>query len=309
MGHQAEQNPLTKKAEALADPRVHPILKDLAQRVIPGGMKDELARMVRVGLIDPVMVPETQPILSPVSQIMSLPPGEAKEWLKILFADAPEKLAVAKCPCYGFQHGYFSADPDNRNPYYATELETPSLVSVLASRTETPVMELAAITPAALTGSVPDRYGNNAAEPLFHQLFNSKEFSVATFDKLEELCGNDDFLMLKNSRGETLFHRIASYTGWGEDIARLDVASWMLQRRPNLVNEPDRFGWTPLDRLVSQARGQVDTSMGRLLIVSGARLEKQIAPAFTLAAALEEHSGARLDKPSARKPTALLKPL
>ena len=39
----------------------------------------------------------------------------------------------------------------------------------------------------------------------------------------------------------------------------------------------------------------------RLLIVSGARLEKQMAAKFNVAAELDERSGKRLDKPLPRR--------
>jgi hypothetical protein len=83
----------------------------------------------------------------------------------------------------------------------------------------------------------------------------------------------------------------------------------MLQRKPELVNEPDRFGWTPLDRLLSRCQGKYDTSMGRLLVASGARFEKQLAPNFNIAAEIEERSGARIGKPAKPKAAVLQKGL
>ena len=73
-----------------------------------------------------------------------------------------------------------------------------------------------------------------------------------------------------------------------------------------LVNEPDRYGWTPLDRLVSLSPERLDTSMSRLLIASGGTLQKQIAPKFNFAAELEKRDAQRLDKPAA--PKGVLKP-
>jgi hypothetical protein len=298
-----------EKDKALADPALPPVLKDLAERIIPKRLLEDFRDLVTAGAIDPLDACVAQPLLCPVSQVMGLPPEEADAWLKVLFANNPAAVTEAKCPCYGFRHGRFSTDPDYRDSYYGTELETPSLLSVLAGRTETPVIDVAKIFPQGLSVPVPDRYGISAEWPLLHQLLNSKELSVETLDKLEELTGGDDFLSIKNGRGETLLHNIASNNGAAEDQIKLDAVSWMLQRRPDLINEPDRFGWTPLDRLVSRAQGKVDTSMGRLLIVSGAKLEKQIAPQFNLQSALDEHSGGRLDKPAPRKPGSLGKVL
>jgi hypothetical protein len=297
----------TAREKAMADPAVPAALKDLAERILPQRLEGELRRSVAAGVIDPLKICDAQPLLSPVSQVMGLPLEETSAWLKILFSTDPVKMMHATCPCTGFRYGRFSTDLDNRDPYYGTDVETPSLLSVLASRTQTPIVDIAKILPAALSMPVADIYGNNAIEPLLNQLPDSREFSIETFDKLEEAYGSPDFLLIKNSRGETLFHRIAAHTASAEDQLRLDVASWMLQRRPELVNESDRFGWTPLDRMLSQARGKIDTSMGRLLIVSGAKLAKQIAPPFNLAAALDEHGGSRLDKPAPRKPGQLPK--
>lgn len=299
----------TAKEEALADPALPPVLKHLAESIIPEKREEELRALVRGGCFDPLLICEARPLLSPLSQVMGMPKEDADRWLKIMLGDDPEKWASAQCPCYGFRNGRFSTDPDYKDSYYGTTLETPSLLSVLAARTETPVIDIAAISPAALVLPTADRYGNLADQPLLHQMLQTKEFSIATLDKLETLTGGVDFLNIKNNRGETLFHRIVSNAGWCEDIARLDAASWMLQRKPELVNEPDRFGWTPLDRMLSLSRGNLDTSMGRLMIVSGARLEKQMATQFNVAAALEEHSGSRLDKPAPRKASVISKTL
>ncbi|MEZ0225586.1 MAG: hypothetical protein ACAH83_13605 [Alphaproteobacteria bacterium] len=298
----------TEKDIALDDPKLPPILRHLAERVIPEKREAELRALIQEGALDPLMDCEAQPLLSPVSQVMNMAKEDTGPWLKILFSGAPEKIAQAKCPCRSFRNGGFSTDLNYRD-YYNTGIETPKLLSVLLTRTETPVVELTSLAPWSLTEKIPDRYGNNGDEPLLHSVLQTREFSVATFDKLEKLTGGVDFLGIKNSRGETLFHRIVSNCGWCEDITRLDVASWMLQRRPELVNEPDRFGWTPLDRMLSLSQGKLDTSMGRLMIVSGARLEKQMATQFNLAAALEERSGSRLDKPAPRKPGGISKNL
>ena len=292
----------SRRDKALADPGVPQVLEDLAERIIPNRDVEEFRHLVNSGAIDPLLVCEAQPVLSPVSQVMGLPAEEADAWLKTLFSANPVVMTQAVCPCYGFRNGRFSTDPNYYDAYYGNDLEKPSLLSVLAARSDTPVVNIAKILPAALALPVADRYGNVGDQPLLHQMLDSKEFSVATFDRLAEITGAADFLAIRNSRGETLFHRIAGNNNYAEDPAKLDVASWMLQRRPELVNDPDRFGWTPLDRLLSRSQGKVDTSMGRLLIVSGAKLEKQIAPHFNLQAALDENAGARLDKPATRKP-------
>jgi hypothetical protein len=305
----SDKPPRSAREEGLEDPAVPEVLKHLATHLIPESRPYELAALIREGSLDPLMICEARPLLSPVSQVMGMPREEADRWLKILLGDDPGKWASAKCPCYGFRNGRFSTDPDYKDSYYGTTLETPSLLAVLAARTETPVVDIAQVAPAALALPTADRYGNVTDQPLLHQMLQTKEFSIATFDKLEKITGGSGFLSIKNARGETLFHRIASTPSFQEDIVRLDAISWMLQRKPELVNEPDRFGWTPLDRLLSQSQGKVDTSMGRLLIVSGARLEKQMTPQFNLASALEEHSGSRLDKPAPRKPGGLPKNL
>jgi hypothetical protein len=298
----------TVRDEALDDPRLPPVLKHLAEHIIPEKRETELRALVREQALDPLMICDAQPLLSPVAQVMNMPTADTVPWLNILFSGAPEKMAYAKCPCRGFRNGNFSTDL-NYHDYYNTGIESPLLLTVLISRTETPLSDLTALFPQVLAEKIPDRYGNNSDEPFVHSLLQSREFSVATFDRLEELTGGVDFLNIKNSRGETLFHRVVRNYGWCEDITKLDVASWMLQRKPELVNEPDRFGWTPLDRMLSLCQGKLDTSMGRLMIVSGARLEKQMATQFNLAAALEEHSGSRLDKTVPRKPAILSKNL
>ncbi len=94
------------------------------------------------------------------------------------------------------------------------------------------------------------------AEPLFHHLFGAGDFTVKTLDMLEQMTGGTEFLNIKNSRGATMFHRIVSNASWTETEDKLDLAAWMLQKNPQLLNDPDRFGWTPLDPPALPAQGR-----------------------------------------------------
>lgn len=294
---------LSYRDQALADASVPQALKDLLTRIIPEKRFDDLRELVHEGVIDPLLVPEKFPLMSAVSQVMAS--AEWKEWLPVLFSAHPESLSVALMP-----KGYYDTSIANYTPNegYRSAIEKPQLLSWLLQRGDTPVLDIVALmpieaAPQMLETTALPRYGNSdkVPEPLFHHIFNTNEMTVANLDKIERMTGGSDFLKIKNARGETMFHRIVSQANWKEDDDKLDLASWMLQRNPQLVNEPDRFGWTPLDRFLSHTQGVTDNSMGRLLIASGARLDKQIAPKFNLATELDERSGKRLDKPQIRK--------
>lgn len=282
---------------ALDDQSVSQVLKDLHERIIPEKNLAAFRRLVEEGGISPAMAYGEQPLMSPVSQVLAMDAESAAEWLKALFSKEPHLAGTAKAPGWGLRWGNFSSDIRR---YDGDGIETPLLMTVLAARGDNGILETAALYPAALANEVPARDGG-AGEPLFHQLLASGAFSIRALDRLEELCGGADFLTIKNARGETLLHRIAADPAWGESQDKLDAASWMLQKNPQLANAPDRFGWTPLDRLLSRAQGKLDSSMGRLLLASGARLEKQIAPHFNLAAVLQAQEEKRLEKPPVRR--------
>jgi hypothetical protein len=286
--------------DALADPSVPQALKDLLTRIIPEKRFDELRQLVQDGALDPLAIPENYPLMSAVSQAMSQP--EKLDWLLALFSASPESLFKAVVPT-----GYYNiTDITQYAPgRYQYNIERPELVAKLYENSETPLADVLTLMPSRaldlLGKNLSLRKNEKTPDPLLHQIYNTPEFSIATLDRLEKLTGGSDFLSIKNARGETMFHRVTANASYADNDQMLDIASWMLQRKPLLVNEPDRFGWTPLDRLISRSGGKSDHAMGRFLIASNAKLEKQIAPHFNLAAELAERSGQRLEKPQVKK--------
>ena len=293
------------REQALQDASVATALKDLANRIIPAGRFDDFREAVEAGAIDPLDVPEKFPMMSAVSQVLALP--EAKDqikWLKELFDGEPEKFRAAVAPNFGFQWGRPDTNIAAYDDYRGYEIERTPLFSLLAQRADVTLADFFALDPQALAQNVVNRDSSQNPQPLLHHIAFNRELTVKALDDIEAATGNADFLLIKNARGETLFHRIASYNGNHEDETKIDILSWMSQRKPSLVNEPDRFGWTPLDRLLSHSRGKLDTTLGRFLLASNAKLAKQIAPEFNLKAQLQENEGLGLDKPPARKLTA-----
>ena len=288
------------KGEALGDPSVPPALKRLAEEVIPKKDFAAFRAMVASGEISPQMESGSQPLMGPVEQVLAMGKGdESIKWLGALFDSDVEKLRSATA--FGWGSYYWEHLAFSLQEYAGETIEARSLLSVLFyTRGDEALMQLAALSPKLLEERIFDREGNKM-EPLLHQAFSNNKIGVGVLDCLEAVTGNADFLKLKNHRGETLFHRVTTNSSWTENSDRLDQASWMLQRNPKLVNEPDRFGWTPLDRLLSNTQGKSDSSMGRFLLASGARLEKQIAPSFNLASFLRAEEEKRLDKPPVRK--------
>ena len=286
---------LSPRDAALADATVSQALKDLLTRIIPEKRFDDMRELVKQGVIDPLDVPEKHPLMSPVSQVMATG-DDSKKWLSALFSADSEAMQKAVMP-----KGYYGSDISRFDVRYG--LERPPLLGVLLGN-PAKVLEMVTTLP-AIAGkvlgwkSIP-QYGDTP-EPLFHHLYNASEFTVKTLDMLEQLTGGTEFLNIRDSRGATMFHRIVSHANWVEDESKLDMASWMLQKNPQLLNDPDRFGWTPLDRLLARTKGELDSSMGRFLIVAGGRLERQMAAKFNVAAELDERSGKRLDKPFTRK--------
>lgn len=288
------------KKEALQDASVPAALKRLAEDVIPNRSLAAFRAMVESGEISPGMASGDQKLMSVEAQILSLPEEEdTSQWFSVLYAGDTKKLLAAQVSSWSgyYNRGYF----DLANYDGETLTDYPLLGVLLNIYGDKAVTRLAALSPALLSETLANREGRPLDEPLLHLAFTDNNIKIETLDRLEELAGNADFLKIKNKRGETLFHRIASNSSWTENSERLDLASWMLQRNPKIVNEPDRFGWTPLDRLLSATRGVTDSSLGRLLLASGAKLEKQIAPGFNLAATLQAEEEKRLDKSPVRK--------
>lgn len=290
------------RAEALQDPGVGTALKDLANRIIPGARFEDFREAVEAGAIDPLDVPEKFPMMSAVSQVLALPDArEQMKWLKELFEGSPEKFRAAVAPNFGFQWGQPNTSIAAYDDYRGYEVERTPLFTLLAQRADVTLADFFALDPDALSQPVSSRDSSQLPQPLLHHIAFNRELTVKALDDIEAATGNADFLLIKNARGETLFHRIASYNGNHEDEAKLDILSWMSMRKPQLVNEPDRFGWTPLDRLLAHSRGKIDTMLGRFLLASNAKLAKQIAPEFNLKAQLQENEGLGLDKLPSRK--------
>lgn len=290
------------REQALQDAGVPAALKDLANRIIPDGRFNDFREAVEAGAIDPLDVPEKFPMMSAVSQVLALPDvAEQMKWLKELFDGTPEKFRAAVAPNFGFQWGSPNTNIAAYDDYRRYDIERTPLFSLLALRADVTLADFIALDPQALSQDVVNRDASQAAQPLLHHIAFNRELSVKALDDIAAATGNADFLLIKNARGETLFHRIASYNGNHEDETKLDILSWMAQRKPQIVNEPDRFGWTPLDRLLSHSRGKIDTSLGRFLLASNAKLAKQIAPEFNLKAQLQENEGLGLDKQPPRK--------
>lgn len=290
------------REQALQDASVGASLKDLATRIIPDGRFNDFREAVEAGAIDPLDVPEKFPMMSAVSQVLALPDAKDQiKWLKELFNGAPEKFRAAVAPNFGFQWGSPNTNIAVYDDYRRYEIERTPLFSLLAQRPDVTLADFIALDPQALAQDVVNRDASQPAQPLLHHIAFNRELTVKALDDIEAATGNADFLLIKNARGETLFHRIAGYNGNHEDENKIDILGWMTQRKPHLVNEPDRFGWTPLDRLLSRSRGKLDTSLGRFLLASNGRLAKQIAPEFNLKAQLQENEGLGLDKQPSRK--------
>ncbi len=290
------------REQALQDASVGASLKDLATRIIPDGRFNDFREAVEAGAIDPLDVPEKFPMMSAVSQVLALPDAKDQiKWLKELFNGAPEKFRAAVAPNFGFQWGSPNTNIAVYDDYRRYEIERTPLFSLLAQRPDVTLADFIALDPQALAQDVVNRDASQPAQPLLHHIAFNRELTVKALDDIEAATGNADFLLIKNARGETLFHRIAGYNGNHEDENKIDILGWMTQRKPHLVNEPDRFGWTPLDRLLSRSRGKLDTSLGRFLLASNGRLAKQIAPEFNIKAQLQENEGLGLDKQPSRK--------
>jgi len=274
------------------------LLEDLSFRIIPEKRFDELRDLVRTGKLDLTKVWEPNPLMSAVSQLAGAP--DWQEFFKAAFEAAPEAALDAPCPCHGLRTGNASTNPATFHNSYGNSVETPNLATFLL-RSGKGIADIAKALPQLLDAPVGDYYNRNPQPMLFAVLGSEREI-VDQLDALEAATGGCEFLYLRNARGETLFHTIAQSPSSRDDQARLDAVSWMLERRPGLVNERDRFGWTPLDRFVSFAGANVDCAMSRLLVAAGAEFSRQIAPGFNLAAAVEERAGRRLDKPQPKKP-------
>ncbi len=284
--------------EPAADLRLA-LLQDLRARIIPQQLYGEFKALLADRTFDVLTPFDPDLLLSPLSQICAAP--ESTRWLKMVAEAEPEKFASASCPHAILYRNNRTANPAEVD--YRSTVVKGELASFLFFSGKKPA-EIAEIEPKLLGATVSDEY--NRKFTLLFQALQTSEDPIAALDGIAAATGNADFIYTRNERGETPLHFIAQQSVYAEDKLRIDVVSWMLQKKPLLANEPDRFGWTPLDRYVSQNAERLDTSMVRLLIASGAALEKQIAPKFNFAAELAKRDAQRLDKPATPKST--LKP-
>ncbi|HYD18814.1 MAG TPA: hypothetical protein VEF76_10085 [Patescibacteria group bacterium] len=291
----------TARDQALADDSVPKVLKDLATRIIPEKRLEDFKALVYHGDLEPQMTSAAHPLISALSQVLAMPDkAEQLQWLKALFDQNPDAMKNATVSAFGSAPNT-SIDAYN-DRYRSYPVEQTSFLRFLVLRSDITADDVAALSPALLSEVIKGRDEALPAQALMHHINEAREIKVATLDRLAELTDGDDFLLIKNARGETLFHRVAAQPGNGDAEDKIDMASWMLKRRPQLLNESDRFGWTALDRLVSRSKGAVDTGMGRLLLSQGAKLSKQISPGFNLKAQLAENEGLGFGKPNLAAP-------
>lgn len=290
---------LDLKRAALAKADMPAVLKDFHLRILPEKRYAELADMVRAGTFDPLFSYEAFPLLSPVTAIL----GQAdwREGLKALFSAAPEKLNEAKI------HRFRSYSSGNKRSFSLLEYEegntywdSPILLVKYFSEEKKNLFEIAALFPSLFY----QRKVNPDGEicPYLFDVATQEKLTVQRLEMIKDVAGSVDFLNLTDSKGRTLFYKFLQ-EAQVRDVNALDAATWMLMHKPELVNIPDHLGWTILDRLIVSSGGDYDTPMGRLLVASGARLNRQVAPKFNLAAEIE-----RIAEAAPLKKTKMLLP-
>ena len=121
----------------------------------------------------------------------------------------------------------------------------------------------------------------DVTQPLVHHYILNANRQVAELEDLAQAAGTLDFLDVVDAAGKTVFFRLATQ---GPFDNALDIMSWMLLRRPELIQGTDALGWTVLGRYVQRTTNE--SAHSRFLIAAGARFRWQTPPGLSHAEAV-----------------------
>ncbi len=278
------------------------VLKTLLKDIVPSKNLKALKEMVASGEITPYTASPEHKLANALGIIMSADSdaGGDGEWLKTLFSKNPEAVCDPnlRVHSYGGGQGVTSL-----RRYDGENVSNLSFFEHLRTRKRLKFDELIDVSTDFLLMSVQDGDRN---VPFVHTLVSNEQPRLERYEALEKKLGSAAFINSVDDRGETMFYKIVSARNFIDDRRAHDVATWMLMKNPDLVNVADRLGWTPLDRHVSEALDPSKTNdMLALLVTSGAKLNRQIAPQFNLSAEVERRSEEKMDKPAFSGPKGL----
>lgn len=284
--------------QMLADDSVPQAAKILHTGIIPAKDTAAFTALVESGQLRADMCGAdcAHPLASPLSQVLSMGEPERTSWLSSLLRHYDGDAAALKIA------SYYSGSHTTRLAGYTEgshRIGHDSLVYHLQTRCGMNLFQIAQIDGRLLAAQVKN---GDVMQPLLFNLLANAQLTLDNLDTLAASAGNADFLLAADAQGQTLFMRLASHYGYREHAATLDCMSWMLMHHPHLVNQQDRLGWTPLDRYIAaaaranEARGE--STLLRMLVAGGAEFNRQVAPGFNLAEAVEARKSPLRHKPT-----------
>lgn len=277
-------------ARFLDDAAVPEVLKHTYRVLIPEGRFDTIADMIAAGEYDDAIQCPAAPLGGLLAQLAAVPKTtfapHMKRVMRALNDRAEIPLAQLTAPYIKLASGSTSF---NLADYKGQAVASWNLVSLLIGRHELKLLDIAAIAPRLLAQN---HTMDDTTIPRAHHYILFRDRKAADLDAIEKAAGTLDFLDIRDDRGRTVFFRLAS--DQASHSHALDLLSWMIQRKPELVHATDDLGWTALDRYVQRV-GTVENAHQRFLIAAGATFNRQVPPGLSVADALawrERHATA-----------------
>lgn len=283
----------TSVADPLADlpPRVRDFLrnqdiarplKDLCLHLIPSGDFDTFKQRLDDGEFDAHLACDAHPMGGLLAQLAAAPKDLGNHWMQAVAQREAFTLADLRVPYYNNGSSYVS----NIKDYSSQSVSHYWLGSWMITHRGMKYPDVAQFCPRLLAH---DYRTNDVTQPIAHHAI----YGNLTLEYLRDFAdkaGSLDFANIKNAAGESIFYRIATNKNLFNHVPTLNVLSWMLDRKPDLIHSVDDAGWTTLDRYVLQMTVQsggslaaaTETAMLRLLLSAGAQFRRQSPPGLSL---------------------------
>ena len=287
------------------NPDVADALKELFLTIIPDKDFEKFSARLDRGDYDAHLDCAAHPMGGLLAQVAAMPKEHGLEWFKAIAKRDALDINALEVPYFYNGNSYVTTIKG----YSDQSVSRQPLGARLIGSYGIKMLDLAAAAPRLLAH---ETRNNEVTQPIAHHLMFNETISLQRVQMIADKTGSLDFIDIRNAAGESIFYRLATNKDWYNTVSILNVAGWLLERRPELANTTDAAGWTPLDRYVlkmtAQTSGQPavanESGMLRLLMSAGAQFAKQTPPGISLADYHAQHA----DRASLRKPIVAPKP-
>ncbi len=278
-------------------------LKDLCLHILPAADFATFKRRLDRGDFDAHLTCDAHPMGGLLAQLAAAPKELGNDWLQAVAQREAFAVDALSVPYY-YTGSYYSS---HIKDYTGQSVSQRPLGSWMLGHRSMKYPDLAQFCARLLAH---EYKANDVSQPIAHHAI----YGTPTLEYLRDFAdkaGTLDFINVKNANGESVFYRLATNKNLYNHASTLNVLSWLLERKPELIHTTDDAGWTALDRYVLQMTVQsgvsqavtTESGMLRLLLASGAQFRRQTPPGMSL---VDYHNNQQtttlLGKPAAAGP-------